>query len=416
VLIVDDASPDGSVEVAKGIAERDERVRVLAHERNCGHIATYNEGLALCRGDYTVLLSADDLLVPGALARAAAVFARYPEVGFVYGRTVYFTDSPLPAPGTSTGQHVVWDGIAWARSRCEIGRGGIVSPEVVVRTELQQEVGGYRPELPHSGDTEMWLRFALRAAVAYVDADHACYRMHAASMSKSQFSTALADARERTRAYVSAFEDAPAGVASEAGRLHDLAMRGIAREILWGVCRAYDRGEADEETVGQLVDFAVEIYPGARRLGEYRRLRLRRASAGLAPRLAPLWFPTSPSTGSGSCSDPSPGTGGGTSGPERRRRRRIIALAVAMSSSLGTRRTTARMTKTATPMTPCGIRPRCRAMKTQTAMTAAARAQRSNCPMVRRPRMPRVATRRLTAEMSTSVASRLRAAPVAPLP
>src|SRR5882672_12663621 len=188
VLIVDDASPDGSVEVAKGIAERDERVRVLAHERNCGHIATYNEGLALCRGDYTVLLSADDLLVPGALARAAAVFARYPEVGFVYGRTVYFTDSPLPAPGTSTGQHVVWDGIAWARSRCEIGRGGIVSPEVVVRTELQQEVGGYRPELPHSGDTEMWLRFALRADVAYVDADHAYYRMHAASMSKSQFS------------------------------------------------------------------------------------------------------------------------------------------------------------------------------------------------------------------------------------
>ena len=46
-----------------------------------------------------------------------------------------------------------------------------------------------------------------------------------------------------------------------------------------------------EETVGQLVDFATEIYPGAHRLGEYRRLRLRRAAAGLAPRLALLWFP-----------------------------------------------------------------------------------------------------------------------------
>jgi hypothetical protein len=291
VLIIDDASPDGSVDIARGIAERDERVRVLAHERNCGHIATYNEGLALCRGDYTVLLSADDLLAPGALARATAVFARYPNVGFVYGRTVYFTETPLPAPSTRTGQHVVWGGIEWARSRCEMGRGGIVSPEVVVRTELQQEVGGYRLELPHSGDTEMWLRFALRADVAYVDADHAYYRMHATSMSKSQFSTALADARERTRAYVSAFEDAPAAVASEAARLHELAMRGIAREILWGVCRAYDRGEADEGTVGQLVDFASEIYPGTQRLGEYRRLRLRRASAGLAPRLALLWFP-----------------------------------------------------------------------------------------------------------------------------
>jgi hypothetical protein len=187
---------------------------------------------------------------------------------------------------------VVWDGIRWAQSRCAIGRGGIVSPEVVVRTKLQQEIGGYRPDLPHSGDTEMWLRFALRAGVAYVDADHAYYRMHAASMSKSQFSSALADARERTRAYVSAFEDAPAGVADEARRLHEIAMKGIAREVLWGVCRAYDRGQADEETVGQLVAFASDIYPAASQLGEYRRLRLRRlAGAAWAPRLAPLWFP-----------------------------------------------------------------------------------------------------------------------------
>ena len=42
------------------------------HEVNQGHIATYNEGLLeWAKADYTVLLSADDLLAPGALARAA---------------------------------------------------------------------------------------------------------------------------------------------------------------------------------------------------------------------------------------------------------------------------------------------------------------------------------------------------------
>lgn len=293
VLIVDDASPDGSVENARDLARRDSRITVVAHEHNRGHIATYNDGLARCTGEYTVLLSADDLLCPGALARATAVFARYPGVGLVYGRTIYFTEqNHLPTPSIRSGRHVVWGGIAWAQSRCEIGRGGIVSPEVVVRTELQQEVGGYRPELPHSGDTEMWLRFALRADVAYVDADHAYYRTHASSMSKTQFSTALADARERTRAYSSAFEEAPADVAPEARRLHQLAMRGIAREILWGVSRAYDKGQADDETADDLIAYAKEIYPEAPRLGEYRRLRLRRAAgARLAPRVAPLWFP-----------------------------------------------------------------------------------------------------------------------------
>jgi hypothetical protein len=57
----------------------------------------------------------------------------------------------------------------------------------------------------------------------------------------------------------------------------------------------------------------------------------------------------------------------------------MMALAVAMSSSLGTRRITARTPKTTTPMIPCGIKPRRLAMETQTAMTAAARRQRSSC-------------------------------------
>src|SRR3954454_20204410 len=45
VVIIDDASPDGSADVAKRIAERDSRVSLICHETNAGHIATYNEGL-----------------------------------------------------------------------------------------------------------------------------------------------------------------------------------------------------------------------------------------------------------------------------------------------------------------------------------------------------------------------------------
>ena len=45
VLIIDDASPDDSAEVAKKIAARDPRVEVVVHATNRGHIATYNEGL-----------------------------------------------------------------------------------------------------------------------------------------------------------------------------------------------------------------------------------------------------------------------------------------------------------------------------------------------------------------------------------
>ena len=62
VLIIDDASPDDSAQVALDLAADDERVEARVHEVNKGHIATYNEGLLeWADGDYSVLISADDL-------------------------------------------------------------------------------------------------------------------------------------------------------------------------------------------------------------------------------------------------------------------------------------------------------------------------------------------------------------------
>src|SRR4051812_4578035 len=70
-LIIDDASTDDSVRMARALAASDERVRLRCHPRNRGHIATYNEGLLeWADAEYLVLLSADDLLVAGALRRA----------------------------------------------------------------------------------------------------------------------------------------------------------------------------------------------------------------------------------------------------------------------------------------------------------------------------------------------------------
>ena len=91
VLIIDDASPDDSAEVARKIAARDPRVEVIVHETNKGNIATFNEGLLeWADGDYCALVSADDRLTPGALRRARDLLTPTPTSGFVYGRAVWF--------------------------------------------------------------------------------------------------------------------------------------------------------------------------------------------------------------------------------------------------------------------------------------------------------------------------------------
>lgn len=86
ILIIDDASTDDSAAIAADIAAGDPRVDLVVHDRNKGHIATYNEGLLeWADGDYSVLISADDKLTPGSLQRATTVLEENPAVGFTYG-------------------------------------------------------------------------------------------------------------------------------------------------------------------------------------------------------------------------------------------------------------------------------------------------------------------------------------------
>lgn len=86
ILIIDDMSNDSSEEVGRALAREDARVTYRRHTVNQGHIKTFNEGIIdWATADYTLLLSADDMLTPGALARAAQALNRHPEAGLVCG-------------------------------------------------------------------------------------------------------------------------------------------------------------------------------------------------------------------------------------------------------------------------------------------------------------------------------------------
>lgn len=291
VLIIDDASPDDSAERARELAKTDERVQVLVHERNRGHIATYNEGLLdWADGDYCVLLSADDRLVPGALPRAAALLDAHPEVGFCYGHPLRFEDGrDLPEARTRSRGWTVWDGQWWLRRRFRAGHGCITSPEVMVRTKVQREVGGYDPALPHAGDIEMWMRLAAHGSVGYLrSVDQAFYRIHGSNMSTTDFGGQLDDLRQRRAAYEAVL--ARCGERIDGGVELDAAVhRKIARQALRRAARAYDRGRTEQVPVDELVAFARDCWPDYQSLPEYRGLAVRRkVGARAMPYLQPL--------------------------------------------------------------------------------------------------------------------------------
>ncbi|WP_411701069.1 glycosyltransferase family 2 protein [Conyzicola sp.] len=258
VLIIDDASTDNSAEVAAQLAESVPQVRFVHHTTNRGHIATYNEGLATVDSDYVVLLSADDMLAPGALGRATGLMEANPSVGLTYGNPQLFLDAPVHHRPRFTSWSV-WQGDSWIDAQFKRGLSIIYSAEAVVRTSVHHTAGYYRPELPHSGDLEMWLRIASISDVGRVNgADQAYRREHAASMMHTYYASAVEDLRRRDGAYESFLATAGANLPGR-DRLRTTVRRGMSRETIeWAL---HNRGAADPAEIDDAVAFAKELNP-----------------------------------------------------------------------------------------------------------------------------------------------------------
>lgn len=69
VIVVDDASVDGSLEIAKNSAREDARIRVVKKERNEGLHLARKTGVAACSGEFILFLDPDDEMVPGSLEK-----------------------------------------------------------------------------------------------------------------------------------------------------------------------------------------------------------------------------------------------------------------------------------------------------------------------------------------------------------
>ena len=276
VLIIDDCSPDNTAEVSQQLMAEDSRVSLIRHTSNRGHIATYNEGIEWIASDYYLLLSADDYLLPNAFGRTAAFMDRHPTVSLAFGQAIV-------AKVESGVQHSDWhpSSAPWelVPGRRFIERSGarncVPTPAAVVRTAVQKQVGGYRPELPHSGDMEMWLRLATQGDVGITQAPHAVYRRHADNMSLGYMESHwLPDIRQRQAAL--AFFYSESGCQDdEMHRLKHCAYGQLSKDATRFANSAFNKG--DLATSKLLSDLAVELSPEIRNSVAWGKLAAKRA-------------------------------------------------------------------------------------------------------------------------------------------
>ncbi|MGO8674025.1 MAG: glycosyltransferase family 2 protein [Capsulimonadaceae bacterium] len=171
LIIVDDGSTDGSLDVVEDYARRDTRIRVLCVAHG-GYAIALNAGIAAAEGDYIADLDADDIAVPERLEI---------QVEWMRRNGVDICGACVQSFGVR--DQVLWFPQGHAAIRSELMFRVALLPSVVIgRAEILKE----NPQIPGllSNDYELWTRLALICRLGNVQRILGRYRQHEGQTSR----------------------------------------------------------------------------------------------------------------------------------------------------------------------------------------------------------------------------------------
>lgn len=180
LLLIDDGSTDDTLQIMREYEQQDERVRLITHA-NWGMGASLNHAIEEARHDWLVRMDADDVMLPYRLERQVAFVTENPDVG-VASCLVEYIDATGRVIGKYTSDLTTREAFFSMRSKNTVI--GFHHPGVIMRKDLVQQVGGYRPQYWSADDLDLWSQLAELNTVILVQPEYLVrYRIHGGSVS-----------------------------------------------------------------------------------------------------------------------------------------------------------------------------------------------------------------------------------------
>jgi hypothetical protein len=245
VLVVDDASTDGSPERVEQLD--DARVRLIRRSASGGPGVARNAGIAAAKGEWVAFLDDDDFWSPRKL-RAQLDAANAAGATMVYADAIALDDEfgvieALPGPDPSDLADALMLGGA-------IPAG---SSNVMMHATLIEHLGGFDERLSQLADWDLWIRAATTVSAARCPEVLVAYVHHAASMMTGHVRTLRKEfgyLREKHRDMAR-------------GRAHGFDTAGFERWIGWGESRAGSRRRAATRYLSAAARYALTAHPFA---------------------------------------------------------------------------------------------------------------------------------------------------------
>jgi glycosyltransferase involved in cell wall biosynthesis len=187
MIVVDDASTDGTGEIVESFAERDRRFKLIRHKERYGADAlgvTYNEALERSQGELIAILEGDDWWHRDRLRAQILPMTQDPDIVLGYADCWEVTESGRPVdylakPISSSAQRSSASDAVYFFARLN----SVPANTVLVRRDALEGVGGFRTghDLPVV-DYPTWLELSMIGDCLRIPAALGYWRRHTGSV------------------------------------------------------------------------------------------------------------------------------------------------------------------------------------------------------------------------------------------
>lgn len=199
VIVSDNASTDDTLAVVS--AFDDPRVRVLTAQKNEGAGRNWNKVIEHASGEYIKVLSADDVLLPGALTHQAAALDAHDTAVLVTSKRQLIDGDGRSlgtrGPGKLTG---LVAGTEVARRMVRTGTNLLGEPSAtLVRMSALRTAGFFDEAAPYCVDMELWFRLLALGDVFVLSEPLVQYRVAAGSWTQDVLDRQASDVEDLLR-------------------------------------------------------------------------------------------------------------------------------------------------------------------------------------------------------------------------
>lgn len=173
LIIVDDASIDGTPEIIAHWTEQDPRIRSLLNQTNRKLPESLNRGFAEARGELLTWISDDNRYRPNALATMVNFLEEHSEIDLVYSDF-----SKIDEQGQFVTQIRVSEPEQLAFRNC-------VQGSFIYRRKVYESIGAYDERFRLVEDWDYWLRTQRTFKLAPIHQDLYEYRSHQESLTRT---------------------------------------------------------------------------------------------------------------------------------------------------------------------------------------------------------------------------------------